>query len=105
MRLGASSTVTGAISRVKSVAAISFEAAGARKDCGACALNLVPAAASPAIFRKSRLTIMKGRIQLSTILPQRRYRNDVTATTHQANLRRAVGAVRGFAAVCPACRP
>src|SRR5580658_6663376 len=49
MRLGASSTVTGAISSVKSVFAKSSDPAGTRKDCGCCATI-------PAILRNSRLS-------------------------------------------------
>src|SRR5256885_12616990 len=54
MRLGASSTVMGAISSVKSVLAMSCEPAGARKDCGCWAISWGVAAARPAILRKSR---------------------------------------------------
>src|ERR1700733_12814815 len=57
IRLGASSTVMGAISSVKSLLATSCDPVGARNDVGCWAPSRVVAAAKLAIFRKSRLCI------------------------------------------------
>ena len=54
MRLGANSTVTGAISRVKSVLATSCETGGASNDCSCWPSNRPLAATRPASWRKSR---------------------------------------------------
>ena len=55
IRLGASSTVIGAICSVKSVLATSSDAAGARKDCGCWAPNRAAAAATPVSLEKIRV--------------------------------------------------
>ena len=68
MRLGANSTVTGAICSVKSVLATSCEPAGARKEWCSWPTSGLLAAANPAILRKSRLCIRNAKSRPPTMV-------------------------------------
>src|SRR5579862_8385800 len=89
MRLGANSTVMGAIWRENSVLATSCAPAGARKDCVCWAFSRAVAAARPAILRKSRLCMERGRNQNHGNRPRRLRPTQLHLTT-KCNMGQAV---------------
>src|ERR1700722_12305855 len=91
MRLGASSTVIGAICRVKSVLVTSSERAGARKDWSCRATSRLPAPTSPAILRKSRRCIGDAEALPTIMVPE-----NIMANSGEISGEECIGNAGGF---------